>query len=105
MFFGCSSLISIHLPASLVEIRKFCFDGCSSLLSLAFPSFLVFPSSFAYPFYFQQMYSNCFVGCSSVVTIIILNQIPCYEFEYLCSLQNISMPTQLMEYYRFKLKF
>jgi hypothetical protein len=51
------------------------------------------------------MYSNYFVGCFSVASIIILNQIPYYEFGELCSLQNISMSTQLMEYYRFKFKF
>jgi len=47
-FFGCSSLVSIALPATLTSIDISAFEGCSALANVAFPAGLTSIGSFAF---------------------------------------------------------
>jgi hypothetical protein len=57
MFFGCSNLTSINIPASVVEIGRGVFCGCSGLTSLHIPASVV------------KIGQRAFCGCPDVVTV------------------------------------
>ncbi|MDE7118678.1 MAG: leucine-rich repeat domain-containing protein, partial [Bacteroidaceae bacterium] len=58
-FDGCSSLVTVELPSSVVSLGGYCFDGCSSLTTIEIPSSVV------------SLGERCFRGCSSLPSIVI----------------------------------
>jgi hypothetical protein len=78
-FWGCDSLTSLSLPASLKWIGKFCFRGCLTLATVTFPpdSALVRIEVFAFyrcvslesfclPSSVEFVGQDCFAGCHSL---------------------------------------
>lgn len=79
-FYGCTSLQSIQLPASLTAIGESAFNGCTSLQSIQLPESLT------------AIYKLAFYGCSSLVEITLpasLTRISSNVFAYCSSLQYI----------------
>ena len=84
-FKGCTSLISIQIPASVHIIPSECFSGCSKLSSITIAnkndlegiqiinsnSFenCISISSFVVPSTFESVGNNAFLGCTSLTTL------------------------------------
>jgi hypothetical protein len=85
-FRGCSSLVSIKLPASLTSIGSSAFNGCTSLVYVVLPSGLT------------TIGRDAFRGCGSLVSIELpdsLTSIGAYVFYGCSSLVSIELPAGL----------
>jgi hypothetical protein len=61
LFYGCTSLISVTIPNSVISIGVGTFDGCSKLNSITIPKSV------------RSIESGSFNGCSSLNSIIVEN--------------------------------
>ena len=87
-FIRCSSLQSIVIPDSVMEIGKFAFAGCSSLQSIVIPDLVT------------EIGMDAFRDCSSLQTIVIpdsVTEIGGSAFSGCSSLQSIAIPDSVTE--------
>lgn len=81
-FYDCSSLTSITIPESVIEIGRWAFYGCSSLISLTIPEGVTSIgygafygcsslTSITIPERVTSIRENTFYGCSSITSITI----------------------------------
>ena len=85
-FNGCSSLQSIYIPESIIDIADDTFSDCSSLQSISIPDSVT------------SIGSSTFRDCSSLQSINIPNSVTSIgysAFEYCSSLQSINIPNSV----------
>jgi outer membrane protein assembly factor BamE (lipoprotein component of BamABCDE complex) len=81
-FYGCSSLVSIEIPSSVISIGDGAFYGCSSLTSIEIPSSITSIGDYAFygcssltsieiPSSVTSMGDGAFAGCSNLASIVI----------------------------------
>ncbi|WP_353333551.1 leucine-rich repeat domain-containing protein [Bacteroides sedimenti] len=82
-FLGCTSLISISIPASVKSIGSQAFYHCSSLTSVALPNRI------------SYIGGNAFSDCSALTSIVIPDSVRCIRagtFANCTSLMSLSIP-------------
>lgn len=85
-FNGCTSLATVTLPSSLIEIGGSAFKGCTNLASLALPETL------------ETIGSSAFEGCTSLETITLssaLKKIGSSAFKNCTAITSLTLPESL----------
>ncbi len=85
-FYGCTSLATVTLPSSLIEIGGSAFKGCTNLASLALPETL------------ETIGSSAFEGCTSLETITLssaLKKIGSSAFKNCTAITSLTLPESL----------
>lgn len=87
-FRGCSRLVSVNIPNSIIKMGSDVFKGCTSLTSIEIPSSVV------------EIGSSAFSGCYSLSSCIIqpgLKKLDSWFFQNCSSLQNFIIPSTVAE--------
>lgn len=85
-FYGCTSLATVTLPSSLIEIGGSAFKGCTNLASLALPETL------------ETIGSSAFESCTSLETITLssaLKKIGSSAFKNCQAITSLTLPESL----------
>lgn len=85
-FWGCTDLVSVHIPDNVSSIGSSVFRDCSSLTSINIPSSVA------------SIGNNAFASCSSLTSVIIPDKVTRIEdctFRYCKNLANITIPEGL----------
>jgi hypothetical protein len=86
MFAGCTSLVNVTLPNSLIWIENYVFDGCSHLTNIVIPEGVTTIMQFA------------FANCTSLTSINLPNsatEIAAEAFMNCSSVTNITLPDNI----------
>ncbi|MDE7413058.1 MAG: leucine-rich repeat protein, partial [Muribaculaceae bacterium] len=108
-FYGCSSLTSLSIPASVTSIGDYAFYGCSSLDSLSIPASVTSIGNSAFyncssltslsiPASVTSIGNSAFYGCSSLTSLSIpasVTSIGDYAFYSCSSLDSLSIPASV----------
>ena len=108
-FSGCTSLTSISIPSSVIEIGKGTFSGCTGLKSISIPNGVICIeaqtfenctglTSFIIPNSVTEIGSGAFKKCSSLTSVTILGNVTTIgneAFQSCTNLNSIDIPNSV----------